>query len=152
MSLLRRKRRQNRIELRTIPAIREARPSLETPSVRDWRNIFGRKLAEQRKRNRSELLESLDNMETLRFDINRDVRQVQRIYEQNRIRARISRETRKPLNVIQLNGQIRVDLPPEHPLCISRQTRREVMFATGKSGRGGQRPRKQENIILRCLK
>lgn len=146
MSLLRRKRRQNRIELRTIPATREARSSLATPTVQGWRNIFGRKLAEQRKSNRLEDL-SLPNFQRLkRLDNLPQVRRFKEIMSQGPKPLRI----RKPVSTIQLNGVVRVDLPPEHPICIKREQRREMMFATGKAGKGGQRPRKQQNIQLRC--
>lgn len=148
MSFLRRKRIQNRMELRTIPATRESRNSLETVSVQGWRNIFGRKLAEQRKSNRTIIEEPYEIRPSL--SLNRDVRQVEFINNQNKIRQRVSHEFRKPLSVIQLNGKIRVDLPPEHPICIQRQMRRAAIFATGKAGRSGQRPRQQEQIRLRC--
>lgn len=148
MSVIRRKRLQNRMELKTIPATRESRYSLESVPVRGLRNIFGRKLAEQRKRNRTIIEEPYE----IRPDIslNRDIRQLKFIHEQNKIRQRVSRDHRKPLSVIQLNGKIRVDLPPEHPICIRREERRAMMFASGKAGRSGQRPRQQEQIKLRC--
>lgn len=148
MSILRRKRLQNRVESITTPATRESRHSLESVSVRGLRNIFGRKFAEQRKSNRTIIEESYE----IRPDIslNRDIRQLQFIHEQNKIRQRVSRERRKPLSVIQLNGKIRVDLPPEHPICIRRKERRAIIFAYGKAGRSGQRPRQQEQIKLRC--
>lgn len=148
MSILRRKRLQNRMELKTIPATRESRYSLESVPVRGLRNIFGRKLAEQRKRNRTIIEQPYE----IRPDIslNRDIRQLKFIHEQNKIRLRVSREHRKPLSVIQLNGKIRVDLPPEHPICIRRKERRAMMFVSGKAGRSGQRPRQQEQIKLRC--
>ena len=150
MSLLRRKRRQNRLEIITKPATRETRFSLESVPVRGLRNIFGRKFAEQRKSNRPTPLDNLLNRRTLRLDINRDVRQIQELNRYNAIRARTAREFRKPLSTIMLDGTIRVDLPPEHPLCVARQVRRAVIFATDKAGKGGQRPREQEQIKLRC--
>lgn len=148
MSILRRKRIQKRMELTTIPATRESRHSLESVSVQGLRNIFGRRLAEQRKSNRTVIEEPYEIRPEL--SMKRDIRQLQFIHEQNQIRQRTSKEFRKPLHVIQLNGKIRVDLPPEHPICIRRQERRAVMFATGKAGRKGQRPRQQEQIKLRC--
>lgn len=151
MSLLRRKRRQNRMELRTIPATREARSSLETTTAQGWRNIFGRKLAEQRKSNRLEpisVLEIRHERVGPRFD--REVKQAADFFRTQRIKERVSREFRKPLQTIQLNGKIKIDLPPEHPICVQREIRREMMFALGQAGKGGQKPRKQENITLRC--
>ncbi len=46
-------------------------------------------------------------------------------------------------------GRIQVDLPRQHPVCVQRRERREVLFAKGKSGKGGQKPRRP-GIIIRC--
>ena len=146
MSLLRRKRRQNRMELRTIPATREARSSLESDSARGWRNIFGRKFAEQRQRNRPIAVIDMP-LDPFGPRYDREVRQAVDFFNTQKIKERVSREFRKPLQTIKLNGQIRVDLPPEHPVCVAREIRREIMFANNKAGRGGQRPRVQNNEL-----
>lgn len=45
----------------------------------------------------------------------------------------------------------RVLLPSDHPICIERETRREVLFAKNKAGKGGgQKPPKLPKIILKC--
>lgn len=159
MSFLHRKRIQNHAESRTASAIREVRPSLEatvpdfyTRSVRlrDLRNrAIARKFAEQRKSNRTIIEEPYEIRPEL--SLNRDIRQLQMIHEDNKVRSRVSVEHRKPLSIIQLNGQVRVDLPPEHPICRERSERRAMMFAIGKAGKTGQRPRRDNNNIkLRC--
>lgn len=68
----------------------------------------------------------------------------------NQLKPRV---IRKPIYNLQLDGTVRVDLPPEHPICRKREERRELMFATGKAGKGGQRPRRDNNDIkVRCEK
>lgn len=68
----------------------------------------------------------------------------------NRLKPRV---IRKPIYNLQLDGTVKVDLPPEHPICINREKRREVMFATGKTGKSGQKPRRDNNDIkVRCEK
>lgn len=150
MSFLRRKRIQNHAESITASAIREVRPSLGAEQLRDLRNrAIVRKFVEQRKNNRTIIEDPYEIRPEL--SLNRDIRQVQMIHEDNKVRSRVSVEHRKPLSIIQLNGQVRVDLPPEHPICRERSERRAMMFATGKAGKGGQRPRRDtNNIKLRC--
>lgn len=88
-----------------------------------------------------------------RLDFNRELKQALAIQEYNKIRQRQFKYARKPLYTIQPNQSIRVDLPPEHPICIKREERRMVMFATGKAGKGGQNPRQNNNDIkIRCAK
>lgn len=42
------------------------------------------------------------------------------------------------------------DLPKEHPICQKRKERKEVMFATGKAGKGGQKPLRKPILNIRC--
>lgn len=90
------------------------------------------------------------------IDFNRQLNQAEAIERYNRIRERNynlgkKKQVFKPVSVIRPDMSIRVDLPKEHPICIEREKRREVMFALGKSGKGGQIPRHQDNNIkLRC--
>lgn len=68
----------------------------------------------------------------------------------NQLKPRI---IRKPVYNLQLDGSVKVDLPPEHPICRKREERRQIMFATGKAGKGGQKPRQNNNDIkIRCGK
>lgn len=163
MSRLSRLRRRNRLERQSL-ATREPSGSLGLRGLR-FSNL---RLSHLRERKRFEKITNFfpdpkeDFVDTLvnRYNRNnnldilglaRDVKNTQDVLEQRKIRARVSREKRKPLNVIQLNGKVRVDLPPEHPICVARHERREVLFALGKSGKGGQRPRRNDNnITLRC--
>lgn len=159
MSRLSRLRRRNRLERQSL-ATREPSGSLGLRGLR-FSNL---RLSHLRERKRFEKLNVYENIDPLsRYNrenkvnnldilgLARDVKNTQDVLEQQKIRARVSREKRKPLNVIQLNGKVRVDLPPEHPICVARHERREVLFALGKSGKGGQRPRRNDNnITLRC--
>lgn len=161
MSRLSRLRRRIRLEKQSL-ATRERSLSLEFRGLR-FSNLGLSHLRERKRfEKRINFFEKPDKVEQVidRYNRNnkldilglaRDVRNLQDIREQDKLRARFSRETRKPLNTIQLNGKIRVDLPPEHPICIARHERREVLFAQGKTGKGGQRPRRKDNNIkIRC--
>lgn len=58
---------------------------------------------------------------------------------------------RLDLEQVRIQRQDRiVDLPREHPLCQKRKERKEVMFATRKAGKGGQKPKKDPPITIRC--
>ena len=150
MSLLRRKRRQNRLLSQYNPATREARSSLESSQVRGLRNFIGRKVFNQREKKRPIAVINLP-LDPLGPEFERELRQARDVLQQTKIRQRVGKETRKPLETILLNREIRVDLPPEHPICVQREIRREVMFATRRAGKGGQRPRaRNNNITLRC--
>lgn len=74
---------------------------------------------------------------------NRDVRQLQnhKTYKE---------PVKTPLTTIRLDGKIITDLPKNHPICVLRRQRRELMFATGKAGSVGQRRRRKSGVILRC--
>lgn len=152
MSLRRRKRRQNRLDINPHLATRLARPNLGRVlglglPVQRLRSL---KLFDPRHEERPRIVIEPSRNE-LRLSDNRDVRQLVRLHDYDKIRAKTSREKRKPLTTIQLDGNIRVDLPPDHPICVARSQRKEILFAENKAGKGGQRPRRQNNNIkLRC--
>lgn len=151
MSLLRRKRRQNRLNKTISPATRETRFSLESvSSVRGLRNQRSLKLGQQREDKRLHtIIESPFNPFTL--DFNREVKQAEAIHKYDERRLKDSKFAFKPLTSIKLDGTVVADLPPEHPICIQRKVRREMLFALGKVGKGGQRQRRvNNNIQLRC--
>lgn len=56
----------------------------------------------------------------------------------------------KNLKVMRTPVSKLVDLPPEHPICVQREQRKEILFAKGKAGKGGQKPRKIPDVIIRC--
>lgn len=91
--------------------------------------------------------------EIRRFERNMIFDEYRRRYQQvmsNQLKPRI---IRKPVYNLQMDGSVKVDLPPEHPICRKREERRQIMFATGKAGKGGQKPRQNNNDIkIRCGK
>ena len=126
MSRLSRLRRRIRLEKQSL-ATRARSRALEFRGLR--LSNLGLSNLQKRKRfeKRINFFEKPDKVEQVidRYNRNnkldilglaRDVRNLQDIREQDKLRARFSKETRKPLNTIQLNGKIRVDLPPEHPI------------------------------------
>ena len=149
MSRLRRIRRKNRVNTLMTPATRELRYSLDTSQVRGLR-LLNRNLKLGRNREDKRLRIELPNNE-LRLDFNRDIKHLKFIHDYNKVRSQYSRQAVKPVATIQPDMSVKVDLPPEHPICVKRQERRELLFATGRAGKGGQRPRRQNNDIkLRC--
>ncbi len=149
MSRLRRIRRKNRVNTLMTPATRELRHSLDTSQVRGLR-LLNRNLKLGRNREDKRLRIELPNNE-LRLDFNRDIKHLKFIHDYNKVRSQYSRQAVKPVATIQPDMSVKVDLPPEHPICVKRQERRELLFATGRAGKGGQRPRRQNNDIkLRC--
>lgn len=79
--------------------------------------------------------------------LNRDVRHFQTYIDYSKLQNR--EPIKKPLSSIALDGTIITDLPRNHPICVQRRERRELIFATGKAGKVGQRRRKSGEI-LRC--
>lgn len=154
MSLLHRKRRQNRLERLASPATRKATTFLDFQSrglrteIHSIRNL---RLSPQRERKRFRTIIELP-YNPARLDFNREVKQAQAIHEYDKRRVQdYNSKTMKPLSTIKLDGSIKVDLPPEHPICVQRKVRRELLFATDKAGKGGQRMRREDNNIqLRC--
>lgn len=142
MSLRRRKRRQNRIANKQVPATRTARSVLAPLRSRGLRNIL-----------RS--FESRDEIRPTRTVMAAPVER-RRLVPASLKRAsnRASKAVLSDRNNIGLIsgrvlGKIVVDLPRQHPVCVARRERREVMFAKRKAGRAGQRPRKP-SVIIRC--
>lgn len=141
MSLRRRKRRQNRIAKMQVPATRTARSVLAPVRSRGLRNM----------------LRSFE-----RRDVIRPTRTVWAAPAERRrlvpasLRRAANRANKAVLDNNHLGlisgpqlGKIVVDLPRQHPVCVARRERREVMFAKRKAGKGGQRPRKP-SVIIRC--
>lgn len=151
MSRLRRIRRKNRVTALMTPATREVRPSLVNSQVRGLR-LFSRNLKLGRNREDKRLrIVVPDKNNELRLDLNRDIKHLKFIHDYNKVRSQYSKQAVKPVATIQPDMSVKVDLPPEHPICVKRQERRELLFATGRAGKGGQRPRRQNNDIkLRC--
>lgn len=143
MSLRRRKRRQNRIARQQVPATRTARPVLAPVRSRGLRNIL-----------RS-------------FDSRDDIRPTRTVWaapaERRRLVPASLRRAANRANKVVLDnnhlglisgpvlGKIVVDLPRQHPVCVARRVRKQVMFAKRKAGKGGQKPRRP-TVIIRCEK
>lgn len=143
MSLRQRKRRQNRVEKRQPPATRLTRFNLETPS-RGLRNIdLVRRPATPRT---TTVIQNEFN--PFYAALNRDVRHYLDVKKREKMAQR--EPVKKALHTLALDGKIITDLPRNHPICVLRRERRELMFATGKAGKGGQRPRRSSGQILRC--
>lgn len=141
MSLRSRKRRQNRVHIST-PATRTTRLVLERPA-RGLR-LFNRVQSPAMPRTTT-VIQSEFNPFYAGF--NRDVRHLLAHREYRKLEK--SEPVKKPLSSIALDGTIITDLPRNHPICVLRRERRELMFATGKAGVFGQRRRKSGEI-LRC--
>lgn len=152
MSRLRRIRRKNRVTALLTPATREVRPSLDNSQVRGLRLLHRRNLKLDRNREVKRLhIVIPDKKNELRLDLNRDIRHMKFIHDYKKVRSQYSKQAVKPIATIQPDMSVKVDLPPEHPICVQRQERRELLFATGRAGKGGQRPRRKNNDIkLRC--
>lgn len=153
MSRLHRIRRQNRTRLtNVVPATRDLRQSLDFVENRRLRNLPDLRLTNQRERKRLRtVIDVPDNV--LRLDRQRELRQAQDINRYNQIRQAQAKFARKPLFKINLDRSLTVDLPPEHPICIRREQRRQMMFVEGKAGKGGRknRPPRDTNLIkVRC--
>ena len=145
MSLRRRIRRQNRALLTNAPATRPTRLGLDVLRRRGLRNFH---LFRRPATPRTNMVIQRE-FKPFYMGFNRDVRHLEFIREQRKL---MSKEPliKKPLSTVTLDGTIITDLPRNHPICIARAERRELMFATGKAGKGGQRPRRRLKEILRC--
>lgn len=85
----------------------------------------------------------------------KDVRNLELLHRRNilnRILRRNSDTKLKTLDKIRYVNlrEMTYDLPKEHPICQKRKERKEVMFATGKAGKGGQKPMKKPLLNIRC--
>lgn len=147
MSLIRRRRRlQRRVLLQNTPDTRATRFAPGDVNPRGWRfqNRFQSPATP-----RTNLVINRE-LNPFYVGFNRDLKQVQLSRRLDKVR--LSEPVKKPLTTIRLDGKIITDLPSNHPVCVSRRNRRAVLFATGKSGKSGQRPRRHSGEILRCEK
>lgn len=135
MSLRNRKRRQNRAEKKLAPATRLTRFNLETPS---------RGLRNPEPVRRRDITLPTTGVTPGFVDRQRRV-----AYAQHELRQRTQDMLNNRLHPQPEPAKIEVDLPRQHPICVQRRERRELLFATGRAGKGGQRPRKRDTII-RC--
>lgn len=144
MSLRQRKRRQNRADLKNAPATRTVTPVL-------GRTVRGLRLFDLVQRpampRTTTVIEQPFNPFYLGF--NRDLKHYEDVksYEQ---KFQKKEPVKKPLTSLSLDGRIITDLPKNHPICVARRERRELMFATRKAGKVGQRVRRKSVQILRC--
>lgn len=141
MSLIRRKRRQNRIAKMQVPATRTARSVLAPVRSRGLRNMF--RSFERRDKirtTRTVLAAPAERRRLVPASLRRAARRANKAVLDNNHLGLISGPE---------FGKIVVDLPRQHPVCVARRERREVMFAKRKAGKGGQRPRRP-GVIIRC--
>lgn len=151
MSLLRRRRRQNRIAQQAIPATRETRISLEPFELSPVRGLrinkeIDRSLRVLRRAEQKRLRKlrwTINPLNRANLKTNRVVKNVAKFNQsQEHSKATIDWKT----------GDITVDLPANHKICRQRQERREVLFAKGGTGSGQKPRRKDNNIKIRCEK
>ncbi len=143
-SRLRRKIRQQRANLQQAPATRVRTLTLDV--LRDARRLRNEpldRLLEQRQQQAREW--------------NQTVIKLRRQARQGVPRSAVRRANRLVINNNNIGltigpklGTMQVDLPHEHPICVQRRERRALMFATGKSGKGGQKTPRQPKLLVRC--
>lgn len=133
-----------RKQIETLPENRDMRLSLDSA----FRNMPNRGFRLNSFDNRT--VDILDNSrkETVRNVGSRNYR------SPSQLERSLRREPEK-LNTLEklkyFNARdLSYDLPNKHPICQRRQERREIMFATGKAGKGGQKPLKLPRINIRC--
>lgn len=85
----------------------------------------------------------------------KDTRNLELHYRRNILNRILRRNSEPRLNTLEKVRYMNLrdmtyDLPKEHPICKKRQERKEVMFATGKAGKGGQKPMKKPLLNIRC--
>lgn len=144
MSLRRRIRRQNRALSTNAPATRPTTLGLDVLRRRGLRNIH---LFQRPATPRTNTVIQHE-FNPFYAGLNRDVRHLEFVREQRKLSSK--EPVKKPLSTIKLDGTIITDLPRNHPICVARAQRRELMFVTGKAGKVGQRPRSKSKEILRC--
>ena len=141
MSLRRRKRRQNRIAKMQVPATRVARSTLAPIRSRGLRNILRSfESRDEIRPTRTVMTAPAERRRLVPASLRRAARRANKAVLDNNHLGLISGP--------QL-GKIVVDLPRQHPVCVARRERRQVMFARRKAGKGGQRPRRP-SVIIRC--
>lgn len=148
MSRLSRQRRENRLHAIGNPGPRDTRLSLLTSLMRG-RNPIHNSLDRVRDIIRSKSNETNQPADRLQ----------QRLLVDRARRTAISRANRLVSNTQNIGltsvgqyGNLNVDLPYNHPVCVKRRERREIMFARHKAGKGSgkQRPPRQPELIVRC--
>lgn len=146
MSRLSRIRRQNRLHAIGNPAPRDTRLSLSTPLMRGRNPTVLDRVRS--------IIEPKSNL------INQPVdRQRQRLLVNRARSSSISRANRLVANNENIGlisvgefGKLNVDLPYNHPVCVERRERREIIFARRKAGKGSgkQRPPRLPELNIRC--
>lgn len=148
MSRLSRQRRENRLHAIGNPGPRDTRLSLSTSLMRD----------------RNPIRNSLDTVRDIirpkSNEINQPVDRLrQRLLVDRARRTAISRANRLVSNTqntglisVGQYGRLQAELPANHPLCVKRRERRQILFARRKTGKGAgkQRPPKMPELIVRC--
>lgn len=141
MSRRRRIRRQNRVDELTTPATRTARSVLVDLSPRGLRSVFGPSRREQIRPTRPvQVPVPAERMRRINM-ARRDIKRANQLAVQDKNNIGL-------ISVAE-PAKIQVDLPRQHPVCVQRRERRELLFAKGKAGKGGQKPRKP-GVIIRC--
>lgn len=144
MSLLRRKRRQNRNYAIEFPATRNARSFL-VPRERGLRKPLANTLLRLRNIEPKSNVETIQPAERLRLNTRK-----QRLRSVNRANQLVADTHKTGLISIGDYGKIQVDLPSNHPVCVKRRERREIIFAKNKAGKGGQKKPKKPELTIRC--
>ncbi|QXN75016.1 hypothetical protein [Microvirus mar6] len=152
MSRRRRQRRiLNRLNKQESPATRVTRLTLSDTLERRLRSSFGN------------LMDKLHNRREVQ-DMRNTIQPAERLRRPLILRDRARQAAVRRANRLVVHdnkiglissgefGNIRVDLPSDHPVCVRRRERREVMFATKKTGKGAGKQRKPKMPILdvRC--
>lgn len=140
MSRRRRLRRQNRVDELTTPATRTARSVLVDLSPRGLRSVLGPSRRVEIRPTRTVTPVPAERMR--RINMSRaDIQRANRLAVQD--------PNNLGLTSVGDLGKIQVDLPHQHPVCVQRRERRELLFAKGKAGKVGQKLRKP-GVIIRC--
>lgn len=148
MSLLRRKRRQNRVNAIVTPATRTTRLVLAPSLERGLRLRPVQSILKLRDKIRTERIEPRPITVRLRRNIlPYGYRRLPTIRRADRL---VVQDNKIGLISVGDYGKLQVDLPHDHPVCRERRERREVMFATHKAGKGGQKKPRQPELIVRC--
>lgn len=143
MSLRRRKRRQNRIAKMQVPATRTARTVLAPVRSRGLRNILRSfESRDEIRPTRTVMAAPAERRRLVSASLRRAANRANKAVLDNNNLGLISGPKL---------GKIVVDLPRQHPVCVARRERRQVMFAKRKAGKVGQKPR-MPTVIIRCEK
>lgn len=85
----------------------------------------------------------------------KDTRNIESLRRRNILNKIIRRDSEPKLKLLEKAKYVNLremtyDLPKEHPICQKRKERKEVLFATGKAGKSGQKPMKKPLLNIRC--